>query len=542
MRPGSSVLFLMGAVAFVAACGSSSKPQVKQCARNSDCSSPLVCGQGYCVGQCVTGRDCPGDQDCIILTGAGNVCQAPAKKSCQYNSNCSPLFCGVDLQCRNQCLGDVDCPNGDKCADDANGTKLCVDPVKDAANYDSTTNQIKPAPDAGVATSGNGGAGGGAAGDNAPGGHAGGGAIGQAGMGGVAGGAGQAGGAGGGAPAGHPGNGGAGGSGGAGGAIHYPPAAWRLWVLENTTKHIYGYNPAQLLSTNGDGPEIDLAVQGSNLTLNSLEFDPSGNLWISLSQSNEGYLWRVDVSQLAAGGSVTPSAVLATVGAYNGWTGSLIFDGAGNLWANEINPGDPGNSPGTIARFNVATVAGLTTTSGTVTPDFAITNRSGPPGIAIDAAGNLYTWLATGYDPVGRYDAAQLVGSGVTSDPPALTIPRFTSKTYSAAGLLLTAGGLAAAANDLYLFSKSQIAQSGAPASLPPQADITFPSVSGFQPYYLAQDPDGNLFVSGGVGKIIKVAAADIAGATGAVTLAPVMTVRAPNSNPSATFFGIVVH
>ena len=121
--------------------GGSSPPPIDKCVRASDCASPLVCSQGYCVNQCVQSRDCPGDQRCIVVSGQGNVCQAPAKTSCAYNTDCTPLFCGVDLECRNQCLSDIDCPNGQKCT---TTSKLCVDPIKDATHYNATTNELLP--------------------------------------------------------------------------------------------------------------------------------------------------------------------------------------------------------------------------------------------------------------------------------------------------------------------------------------------------------------------------------------------------------------
>jgi hypothetical protein len=200
MKMTRSKIAVFAALVALLGCSGSSKPQVKQCALNSDCSSPLVCGQGYCVGQCVTGRDCPGDQACIVLPNVGNVCQAPARKSCAYNTDCDPLFCGVDLQCRNQCLTDLDCPNGDKCAVNSSGTMLCVDPVKDQSHYDATTNRLIAAPlDGGAAGAGGGsGKGGGLAGAGGAGGRAGGG--GHAGAGGAAGSAGTAGHAAGGGP------------------------------------------------------------------------------------------------------------------------------------------------------------------------------------------------------------------------------------------------------------------------------------------------------------------------------------------------------
>lgn len=141
---------------------------------------------------------------------------------------------------------------GDVCATNTAGTKLCVDPVNDAQNYDPTTNMIKPAPDAGVAAGGNGGGPTGAAGT---GGHAGVGGAGQGGLGGK-GGTGGHGGAGGQAGGGIAGGGGSGVvvDGGADAAL--PPPPWRLWAVDNRLKRLYGYRPEKLQTTNGDEPEM----------------------------------------------------------------------------------------------------------------------------------------------------------------------------------------------------------------------------------------------------------------------------------------------
>lgn len=109
------------------------------CVRPSDCSGQLVCIQGFCVQECTTSKDCliSGGR-CIKATG-GNSCQPPERTTCAYASDCTtPLVCGVDLQCRNQCQTDVDCPGG-RCT---SISKLCADPKIDP-NYDQATNEFK---------------------------------------------------------------------------------------------------------------------------------------------------------------------------------------------------------------------------------------------------------------------------------------------------------------------------------------------------------------------------------------------------------------
>ena len=117
-----------------AGCGGSSGSKAAPtplCVHPSDCSGALVCIQGYCVQQCAQSKDCSSGERCIAATG-GNSCQPPEKSTCTYTSQCtSPLVCGIDQQCRNQCQADIDCPTGQLCTP---VTKLCWDPTIDKIN------------------------------------------------------------------------------------------------------------------------------------------------------------------------------------------------------------------------------------------------------------------------------------------------------------------------------------------------------------------------------------------------------------------------
>lgn len=147
------------------ACSSSPPPApTLRCVFNTDCKAPTVCEQGFCVEQCLTSRDCPTGQRCVdvVMTvgdpgtpatstadggaGAGLSCQPPDVARCQYTSQCrTPLVCGVNQQCRNQCLMDQDCPKAQKCT---SVSHLCADPTVDK-DYDPATNEFTST-DAGV--------------------------------------------------------------------------------------------------------------------------------------------------------------------------------------------------------------------------------------------------------------------------------------------------------------------------------------------------------------------------------------------------------
>ena len=120
--------------------GGSKASPTPVCAHPSDCSGQLVCIQGFCVQACATSKDCLSGERCIKAS-EGNSCQPTQKTTCAYTSQCTtPLVCGVDLQCRNQCQTDVDCPGG-VCT---SCSKLCVDPKTiDVNSYDPNTNELK---------------------------------------------------------------------------------------------------------------------------------------------------------------------------------------------------------------------------------------------------------------------------------------------------------------------------------------------------------------------------------------------------------------
>jgi hypothetical protein len=143
----------LGAATGAVSCGGDDAPAVKatpSCLHPSDCNSPLVCVQGYCVAACLESRDCPAGQRCV-KTNDGVACQPPEQKKCAYRSDCAmPLTCGVDQQCRNECHADVDCAKGQKCT---SVSGLCADPGIDQ-NYNVERNEFDNPTDAAVADAG----------------------------------------------------------------------------------------------------------------------------------------------------------------------------------------------------------------------------------------------------------------------------------------------------------------------------------------------------------------------------------------------------
>lgn len=166
MKSNFCLSFLIALLSMEGAC-SSQKTQVpgKPCVINSDCQDPLSCSWGTCHEACRTDGDCAGGARCV-WDKAGNtaaagspagdvstpvrVCLTGTDDRCTYNSACaSPLVCGRDLHCRNECLQDVDCASKtDKCViGGMNGERVCAE----AGAIDDTGVLVGP-PDGGLST------------------------------------------------------------------------------------------------------------------------------------------------------------------------------------------------------------------------------------------------------------------------------------------------------------------------------------------------------------------------------------------------------
>lgn len=102
------------------------------CLLNSDCDEGLSCVFRRCHIQCASSQDCPVADDgkqlrCVIGEKPEHVCQLADERDCSYHSECPGLQrCGPDGACRDQCLDDRDCVEGQTCT--AQG--VCADLVE----------------------------------------------------------------------------------------------------------------------------------------------------------------------------------------------------------------------------------------------------------------------------------------------------------------------------------------------------------------------------------------------------------------------------
>jgi streptogramin lyase len=145
-------------------------------------------------------------------------------------------------------------------------------------------------------------------------------------------------------------------------------------------------------------------------TVNGLALDKTGALWVSSQCKNA--IYKLDASQLAADGDVTPSMSLQLPQGPEG----LAFDKAGNLW---VGTGQDAH----LVRFDAASL-----TSATAMPTLTLapkTKATGgfdlhPAWLAFDASGNLWT-NDFGGNIIFQFPAATLTGTAsMDVIPPAL--------------------------------------------------------------------------------------------------------------------------
>ncbi len=109
----------------------------QSCLVNSDCNAPLVCAFEACHAECESSRDCDAGARCVAAARPYKVCQLEEERACERGTDCPEgLVCGVDGECRDQCLTVNDCVEGQLCV---SGTCADTSELTDAG-------QLTPAP------------------------------------------------------------------------------------------------------------------------------------------------------------------------------------------------------------------------------------------------------------------------------------------------------------------------------------------------------------------------------------------------------------
>ncbi len=115
----------------------------RPCLYSSECPTPLICRQSFCVAECIEDRDCPAGQSCTsgsctldpVVTADGGPPQ------CVFSSDCAnPSETCVAGTCRCQCQDSRDCPTGMTC--DGCGCQLADASAGCTFNSDCGAGQI----------------------------------------------------------------------------------------------------------------------------------------------------------------------------------------------------------------------------------------------------------------------------------------------------------------------------------------------------------------------------------------------------------------
>ncbi|HZS62047.1 MAG TPA: hypothetical protein VFA43_22435 [Gemmatimonadaceae bacterium] len=266
-----------------------------------------------------------------------------------------------------------------------------------------------------------------------------------------------------------------------------------LWLISKN-EEVFGFSAAQLTGTGNVTPVASFQTSaGSGY---GITFDGSGNMWLAAGVTGGspyvGHVYEYTPSQLtAANGSVmAPNVDISVISSTNAvGIYDLKFDNTGTLWVTT-------SSNDTIRGFTASQL----TATGSPSPARVLTPQSLylSHGLAFDAAGSL--WVGTGltdpspYLSAGGALAVSLSVSGGTTQDSIVMDPIGGGQPYfmafDASGNLWVTGGQ----DSIVAYTKSQIPSGTDKAPADPAIVITLPTGIA-QPQGIAFDSNGNLWV-----------------------------------------------
>jgi ligand-binding sensor domain-containing protein len=302
------------------------------------------------------------------------------------------------------------------------------------------------------------------------------------------------------------------------------PGSGGLWVL-NYDINFSQYTAAQLGSSTSAAPAASIGVVGTNYK--AMAFDSAGNLWVADVVANA--VAEYPASQLAAGGSPTPTVTLTAAAGSLLNPCALAFDAQGNLWV--ANSGG-GNIPG--VNTIVAYSPGQRASSGSPPPAVVVSANKGslnmPCALAFDHSGDLWVGNQAGFTIV-EYGANQLSAGGSLPPVVTLNLPAPVALGFDSTGDLWVGVynfGLAE-------LSPAQLAASGSPT---PTVTIVGHGSPLGELTGLAFDNSGDLWVANGgpmTTTVMEFTASQVA--TGGSPVPPVILSGVGVENPVALAF-----
>jgi Tol biopolymer transport system component len=312
-----------------------------------------------------------------------------------------------------------------------------------------------------------------------------------------------------------------------------PPPGPTLWVPNGPSVTAY---PATSLAVGGDvPPSVDISGSSTGLAgTQCAAFDPAGNLWIT--DFGSKLISEFPASSLSSGGNVAPAVTFSSTTTPD--PVGCVFDSSGNLWVASFTccvAGDPGVA---VGRFSPAQLAA----GGSLTPTAAIegnlTQLDSPKGVTIDSSGNL--WVANNANvvccsTVVEYGASDIAGSGALNIAPITVIGgdlTGLNVTGAASGVTFDQAGNLWVASDarpvpsVLEYSASDLAAGGA-LNIAPAVTISGSAQMTGAPG-LVFDSAGNLWVTNDVAASLL--EFDPAALSQGGSVAPTLVVSGPNS------------
>ena len=277
-----------------------------------------------------------------------------------------------------------------------------------------------------------------------------------------------------------------------------------LWVANNFYQTMPALAANQLAASAPAAPAETLATAVSGPS--GLALNASGNMWVSSWSSDSLNMYTPAARN--AGGTLAPTTVIVS-GALNNANG-IAFDAHGDLWI--ANCGGRN-----LLEFSAAQLAA----GGSQSPNATINGGAilrCPYYLAFDANGNV--WVADdSLDHVVKYSAAQLAAGGSSTPVPIDTIGSNSGSLNHTTSVAFDAAGDLWVGNDssptVVEYAPALLAAGGAPA---PTVILTIPTGANSSPpdpYGLAFDMRGTLWVSDGTNSGIYGLAASQLTATG---------------------------
>ncbi len=257
-------------------------------------------------------------------------------------------------------------------------------------------------------------------------------------------------------------------------------AAGNLWISASNPQlqgSVIEYTVAQQQTGGAIAPAV--AVSGTLQAPEGLAFDAAGNLWVA--DNETGTVIQYTAAQLAASGSPTPAITISIAGLTAGDYSPLgvAIDPQGNIWISALAVNrPPGVGQDSVPALEIAEYAASTvTSSGTPAPAIVLnphTSGGYGPGLAFDAAGNLWTANtdAGGTPGVTEFAAGTLTPGA--NPAPAITITNSNFKGVSDVSFDSTGAMFVGTSFSIYVYSPAQLTTTGSPTPV-----ITYTPASG---------------------------------------------------------------